>query len=84
MSDKGKAIAKKEEKVALKKHAKKAAKHVAKKHVAKKHAKKASEARWGKRGQVESDLRIRSWTDDSLSPYAAGFGSDLSDGKGHR
>jgi hypothetical protein len=42
MSDKGKAIAKKEEKVALKKHAKKAAKHVAKKHVAKKHAKKAA------------------------------------------
>jgi hypothetical protein len=41
MSDKGKAIAEKEEKVALKKQAKKAGKHVAKKHVAKKHAKKA-------------------------------------------
>jgi hypothetical protein len=42
MSDKNKAVAKAKDKSALKKHAKKAAKHSMKKHVAKKHAKKAA------------------------------------------
>jgi hypothetical protein len=42
MSDRGKAVAKAEKKGALKKHVKKAAKHVVAKHVVKKHAKKAA------------------------------------------